>query len=160
MLVILSPLLTKLGQREIEINILLSDAGQCHSPYSKLLKNCPWRVTADCRPLDLQIWIRETIICGGHWKTEFMWTIYIPYKSWKTIFKRKQSIFQHKDLHWVSRNIFYRCETNSETGDWHPWHSPMKYGLVKLQWEKGLPTFLATDGFLCGQSPVTGQENG
>jgi len=48
----------------------LLDAGQNHSPYSKLLKkNVLGRVTGDCRPLDLQIWIRETIICVGQWKT-------------------------------------------------------------------------------------------
>jgi hypothetical protein len=45
MLVILSPLLTELAEREREregeTNMQLPDAGQCHSPYSKLLKNCP-----------------------------------------------------------------------------------------------------------------------
>jgi hypothetical protein len=134
----------------------LSKAGQCHGPNSKLLKNCPWRVTVDCRPLDLQIWIRETNICGGQWKTEFTWIIYTPYKSWKTIFIGKQSIFQHKELLWVSRNIIWRCEANSETGGWHLWDSPMKYGQVKLQWEKGLWTFQVIVGFIRGQSPVTG----
>jgi hypothetical protein len=43
------------GGRERETNMQLRDAGQCHSPYSKLLKNCPWRVAVDCRPQDLQI---------------------------------------------------------------------------------------------------------
>jgi hypothetical protein len=97
----------------------------------------------DLNPCNFYLWVH---------KTDYMWTVHILCKNWKTLFKEKLLIFQDKQ-HLVSRNIFRRCGACLEAGGPYFWDSHIKQG--KLNYGKKTDSKSPADaGFQCDNAFV------
>jgi hypothetical protein len=91
------------------------------------------------------------IICEAQEKIEFMWTVHIICKKWKTIFQEKFSVF-HDEFHYMLRNIFRRCEACLDAGIQH-FETSLKWGKLNCRGETDSEC-LVDEGFMCSSTSV------
>lgn len=91
------------------------------------------------------------IICEAQENTEFMWTVHIICKKWKTIFQEKFSVF-HDEVCDMLRNIFRRCAACLDAGIQH-FETSLKWGKFNCSRETESEC-LVDEGFMWSSTSV------